>query len=107
VTLKAFHKRRLQGILSVQGIAGYECVPAIIGHFYKYKIFFHNTNSQLKTGKTGTHLSANTSPVQCSLTVAKSSIIKTTINKLHMKIPATATDLLHSLDFRLVSGKIK
>jgi len=29
--------------------------------------FFHNTNSQLKTGKMGTHLSADTSPVKCSL----------------------------------------
>ncbi len=31
------------------------------------KYFFHNTNGQLKTGKMGTHLSADTSPVQCSL----------------------------------------
>jgi len=30
----------LQGILSVPGIAGYAWVPARIGHFYKYKIFF-------------------------------------------------------------------
>ncbi len=29
-----------QGILSVPGIAGYEWVPARIGRFYKYKIFF-------------------------------------------------------------------
>ena len=29
-----------QGILSVPGIAGYEWVPARIGCFYKYKIFF-------------------------------------------------------------------
>jgi len=29
-----------QGILSVPGIAGYKWVPAKIGHFYKYKIFF-------------------------------------------------------------------
>jgi len=29
-----------QGILSVPGIAGYEWVPARIGHFYKNKIFF-------------------------------------------------------------------
>jgi hypothetical protein len=42
-------------------------VPARIGRFYKYKIFFHNTNGQLKTRKTGTHLSANTSRVQGSL----------------------------------------
>jgi len=28
-------------------------------------------NGQLKTGKTGTHLSANTSPVQCSLSWGK------------------------------------
>ncbi len=30
----------------VPGIAGYEWVPARIGHFYKDKIFFHNTNGQ-------------------------------------------------------------
>ncbi len=34
--------------------------------FINAKYFFHNTNGQLKTGKTGTHLSADTSPVQCS-----------------------------------------
>ncbi len=55
-----------QGILSVPGIAGYEWVPARIGPFYK-EIFFHNTNVRLKTWKTGTHSSADTSPVQCSL----------------------------------------
>jgi len=42
---------REQGILSVPGIAGYEGVPSRIGHFYKDKYFFHNTNGQLKTGK--------------------------------------------------------
>ncbi len=56
-----------QGILSVPGIAGYEKVPARTGHFYKHKYYFHNTNGLSKTGKTGTHLSADTSPVQCSL----------------------------------------
>jgi len=56
-----------QGILSVPGIAGYELVPARIGLCLKTKYIFHNTNSQLKTGKTGTHSSADTSPVQCSL----------------------------------------
>ncbi len=35
--------------------------------FKKKKYFFHNTNGQLKTGKTGTHLPADTSLVQCSL----------------------------------------
>jgi len=30
----------IQGILSVPGIAGYKLVPARIGRFYKYKIFF-------------------------------------------------------------------
>ncbi len=56
-------------------MAGYECVPARIGRFYKY-IFFHNTNGQLKTGKTGTHLSADTSPVQCSLLLYKKAVRK-------------------------------
>ncbi len=55
-----------QGILSVPGIAGYKWVPARIGRFIN-TIFFHNSNGQLKTGKTGTHSSADTSPVQCSL----------------------------------------
>ncbi len=31
------------------------------------KFFFHKTIGQIKTGKTGTHLSADTSPAQCSL----------------------------------------
>jgi hypothetical protein len=43
-------------MLSVTEIAGYEGVPAKIGRFYKYKFFLNNTNGQLKTGKTGTHL---------------------------------------------------
>jgi len=62
---------RKQGILSVPGIAGYKWVPARIGHFYKDKIFFYNTNGQLKTGKMGTHSSADTSPIQCSLKKGK------------------------------------
>ncbi len=33
---------------------------------FKTKYIFHNTNGQLKTGKMGTHLSADTSLVQCS-----------------------------------------
>jgi len=50
----------IQGILSVPGIAGYEWVPARIGCFINTKYFFHNTNGQLKAGKAGTHLSADT-----------------------------------------------
>ncbi len=57
----------LQGILSVPGIAGYKWVPARIGRFYKFEIFFSFDQWPVKTGKTGTHLSADTSPVQCSL----------------------------------------
>jgi len=56
-----------QGILSVPGIAGYKWEPARIGHFFHKKIFVHNTNSHLKTGKMGTHSSADTSPLQCFL----------------------------------------
>jgi len=56
-----------QGILSVPGIAGYKWVTARIGRFYKDKIFFSYYQRPIKTGKTGTHLSADTSPVQCSL----------------------------------------
>jgi len=41
-----------QGLLRVPGIAGYKSVTARIGHLKKK---FHNTNGQLKTGKTGTH----------------------------------------------------
>jgi len=40
---------------------------ARIGRFYKDKIFFSYYQRPIKTGKTGTHLSADTSPVQCSL----------------------------------------
>ncbi len=77
-----------QGILSVLGIAGYEWVPARIGRFYKYKIFFfHNTNGQLKTGKTGTNSAADTSPVQCSL--IKIAKIKATIEWNVLKIAGT------------------
>jgi len=57
----------MQGILSVPGIVGYKRVPTRIGRFINTKYFFHITNSQLKTGKTGAHLSADTSLVQCSL----------------------------------------
>ena len=52
-----------QGILSITGIAGYEWVPAgKEGYFFQNKIFFHNTYSQLKIGKTETHWYADTSP---------------------------------------------
>jgi len=57
----------LAQVLSLPGIAGYEWVPARIGLFIKTKYFFHNTNGQLNTGKMGTHSSADTSSVQCSL----------------------------------------
>jgi len=61
------------GMLIVPGIAGYEWVPARICRFFQNKIFFHYTNGQLKTGeKTGTHLSADTSPVHCSLSKGSS-----------------------------------
>ncbi len=46
----------------------------------------HCTNGQLKTGKMGTHLSANTSPVQCSLTKAltvKESVLILLSNMTH------------------------
>jgi len=64
-----YKEAHYQGILSLPEIAGYEWVLARIGRFYRDKIFFHNTNGPLKTGKTGTHLSAVTSPDQCSLTL--------------------------------------
>jgi len=54
-----------QGILSVPGLAGYESVPARIGFFFNDKLFFIIPMANKKTGKTGTHSSADTSPVQC------------------------------------------
>jgi len=37
-----------------------------IGRFFHSKFFFHNISSQLKTGKMGTHMAADTFPVQYS-----------------------------------------
>ncbi len=58
----------MQGILSVLGIAGFEWVPARLAHFYQTKYCFYWTNGWSKTGKTGTQLYAEPSPVQYSLT---------------------------------------
>jgi hypothetical protein len=38
-------------VLSVPGIEGYERVPARVDCFYQNKIFFHDTNGQLKQEK--------------------------------------------------------
>ncbi len=48
------------GILSVPGIAGFEWVPARIGCFGNKKYLFFKYNWHFKTGKTGTHSSADT-----------------------------------------------
>ncbi len=50
----------MQGILSLPGITGYEWVPAGLALFYQ-------NQRPIKTGKTGTQLYAEPSPVQCSL----------------------------------------
>jgi len=54
--------------------------------FINTKYIFHNTNGQLKTGKTGTHSSADTSPVQCSL-------CESTVTKL-TKVSGKQMDIL-------------
>ncbi len=51
--------------LSVPGIAGYEWEPARIGRFYKNN-FFSYYQRPIKTGKSGTHSSADTSHVPCT-----------------------------------------
>ena len=50
-------------MLSIPGIEGYKGAPARIVCFFENTIFFQNTSSRLKTGKTGINLLADTSPV--------------------------------------------